>query len=200
NKEEGKYLNSSKGQTEMGKAIAQAIIKYRSSIPDEETVISNGQPPVESPEVAEIPKKANPDLKQQETLEVNKEVKTAVVELAENSPSESTGKNEIPEETKDSKPKVRQLVEKSGVTFKVQIMASAKDLPSNSPEFNGLNRISKEPIKNLIRYLYGETDTYMGAKLLKSNADMKGFTTSYIVAYKEGKRIALQDALKYEDE
>ncbi|NNL39825.1 MAG: N-acetylmuramoyl-L-alanine amidase, partial [Flavobacteriaceae bacterium] len=42
NKEEGKYLNSSKGQTEMGKAIAQAIIKYRSSIPDEETVISNG--------------------------------------------------------------------------------------------------------------------------------------------------------------
>ncbi|WP_369747699.1 N-acetylmuramoyl-L-alanine amidase [Muriicola sp. SD30] len=200
NKEEGKYLNSSKGQAEMGKAIAQAIIKYRSSIPDEETVISNGQPPVASPEVAEIPKKANPDLKQEELLEVNKEVKEAVVEVTEKSSTESAGKNENPEETKENTPKARQLVEKSGVTFKVQIMATARDLPPNSPEFNGLNRISKEPIKNLFRYLYGETDTYMGAKLLKSNADMKGFTTSYIVAYKEGKRIALQDALKYEDE
>lgn len=200
NKEEGKYLNSSKGQTEMGKAIAQAIIKYRSSIPDEETVISNGQPPVESPEVAEISKKANPDIKQEKTLQVNKEAKTAVVEVTEKASSESDGKNEIPEDIKENRPKARQLVEKSGVTFKVQIMATAKDLPPNSPEFNGLNRISKEPIKNLIRYLYGDTDTYMGAKLLKSNADMKGFTTSYIVAYKEGKRIALQDALKYEDE
>ncbi|MEZ2415503.1 N-acetylmuramoyl-L-alanine amidase [Muriicola sp. E247] len=200
NKEEGKYLNSSKGQAEMGKAIAQAIIKYRSSIPDEETVISNGQPPVASPEVAEIPKKANPDLKQEELLEVNKEVKEAVVEVTEKSSTESAGKKENPEETKENKPKARQLVEKSGVTFKVQIMATARDLSPNSPEFNGLNRISKEPIKNLFRYLYGETDTYMGAKLLKSNADMKGFTTSYIVAYKEGKRIALQDALKYEDE
>jgi N-acetylmuramoyl-L-alanine amidase len=79
-------------------------------------------------------------------------------------------------------------------------MATAKNLPSNAAEFNGLNKISKEPVNNLYRYLYGETDTYMGAKLLKSNADMKGFTTSYIVAYKDGKRIALQDALKYEDE
>ena len=90
------------------------------------------------------------------------------------------------------------LVSKGGIIFKVQIMASARNLPLNSAEFNGLNKISKEPINNLYRYLYGETDTYMGAKLLKSNADMKGFTTSYIVAYKEGKRIPLQDALKYE--
>ena len=42
NKEEGKYLNSGKGQVEMGTAIAKAIINYKNSIPDAETVISNG--------------------------------------------------------------------------------------------------------------------------------------------------------------
>ena len=106
---------------------------------------------------------------------------------------------EKPEQV-DNTPDTRMMVSVGGIVFKVQIMATAKDLPLNSSEFNGLNKISKEPVNNLFRYLYGETDTYMGAKLLKSNADMKGFTSSYIVAYKEGKRIPLQDALKYEDD
>lgn len=48
--------------------------------------------------------------------------------------------------------------------------------------------------------MYGNTDSYMGAKLLKANADMKGFTTSFIVAYKKGKRIPLEEALKYLEE
>lgn len=45
--------------------------------------------------------------------------------------------------------------------------------------------------------MYGNTNSYKDAKLLKSNADLKGFTTSYIVAYKDGKRISVQEALKY---
>ncbi|WP_425462152.1 N-acetylmuramoyl-L-alanine amidase family protein [Muriicola soli] len=195
NRDEGRYLNSSKGQAEMGKAIAQAIIKYQKSIPDEETVISNGQLPLESTGKAE-----DPDLKQEEILELKKEPEAEVAKAEDTSSADTTTSKEAPAEIKEDKPKARQMVGKSGVLFKVQIMATAKDLPLNSPEFKGLNKISKEPIKNLFRYLYGETDTYMGAKLLKSNADMKGFTTSYIVAYKGGKRIALQDALKYEDE
>ena len=36
--------NSKKGQTEMGSAIADAIVNYKGSIPDDETVISNGIP------------------------------------------------------------------------------------------------------------------------------------------------------------
>ncbi|MBT8282526.1 MAG: N-acetylmuramoyl-L-alanine amidase [Muriicola sp.] len=195
NNNEGRYLNSSKGQAEMGKAIAQAIIKYQKSIPDEDTVISNGQLQVDSPAKAE-----DPDLKQEESLEVKKEPVAEIAKAEEISTPKAAVKKEVPVEKKEEKPKVRLKVAKSGVLFKVQLMATAKNLPLNSPEFKGLNKISKEPIKNLFRYLYGETDTYMGAKLLKSNADMKGFTTSYIVAYKEGKRIALQDALKYEDE
>lgn len=190
NKEEGKYLNSGKGQVEMGTAIAKAIINYKNSIPDAETVISNETAAKKPEEIIQEVKKTDPDMPKEENLpEVRKNVETA-------EPVSKESREEVEKSTADSE--TRMLVSKGGIIFKVQIMASARNLPLNSAEFNGLNKISKEPINNLYRYLYGETDTYMGAKLLKSNADMKGFTTSYIVAYKEGKRIPLQDALKYE--
>ncbi len=191
NKEEGRYLNSSKGQAEMGKAIAEAILKYRTSIPDEQAVISNGPGQKSQPVVRDVPKQADPDLKSEKTLQTNPEkANSSDSQVAADAKTDEVNEN----------PPARMQVAREGVTFKVQIMASSKNLPPGSPEFKGLNKISKEPVNNLYRYLYGETDTYMGAKLLKNNSDMKGFTTSYIVAYKDGKRIPLDDALKYEDE
>ena len=44
--------------------------------------------------------------------------------------------------------------------------------------------------------MYGSTPSYKDAKLLKSNADIKGYPTSYIVAYKDGVRISVSDAIK----
>lgn len=194
NKEEGRYLNSSKGQDEMGSSIAKAILNYKKSIPDAETVISNGPGSSAPIDIIQEAKNTDPDIKKEEILPIVKE--TVQTTTPTSSIPEEKEKNEkvVPD------PKTKMLVSVGGILFKVQIMATAKDLPLNSSEFKGLNKISKEPVNNLYRYLYGETDTYMGAKLLKSNADMKGFTTSYIVAYKEGKRIPLQDALKYEDD
>ena len=48
----------------------------------------------------------------------------------------------------------------------------------------------------MFRILYGNTPSYEEAKLLKANADLKGYTSSYIVAYKNGKRIPLKEALQ----
>jgi N-acetylmuramoyl-L-alanine amidase len=84
----------------------------------------------------------------------------------------------------------------SKIVFKVQLMASGKDLPLVPSNFKGLRTISKEPYKNLYRYLYGETRSYREAKMLQSNASSSGYTTSYIVAYKEGIRIPIAEALK----
>jgi len=79
-------------------------------------------------------------------------------------------------------------------------MASAKDLELKPQNFKGLGRISQEPYKNLYRYMYGITNSYKEAEMLKSNADIKGYTSSYIVAYKEGVRIPLTEDLKYVSE
>lgn len=200
NKDEGRYLNSGKGQLEIGSAIAKAIINYKNSIPDADTVISNetaNKAAEEVKQAEEVKKEVkNPD------PDIQKEVKLPIAkEMVESTESVSSVPKEKAVEAKIEKDeKTKEQVAKAGIIFKVQLMATTKDLTTNSSEFKGLNKISKEPIKNLFRYLYGETDTYKGAKLLKSNADKKGFTTSYIVAYKEGMRIPLQDALKYEDD
>ena len=195
NKEEGRYLNSGKGQNEMGMAIADAILNYRNSIPDDASVISNGGGKTVVRDVNAEIKKPETVAKDAETATEN-EMKKEVVQAIKEAEKTETPKTEEKTDT----PKQRMLVSKGGIIFKVQLMASSKDLPLTSAEFKGLNKISKEPVNKLFRYLYGDTNTYTGAKLLKANADQKGFTSSYIVAYKEGKRIPLEDALKYEED
>ena len=86
------------------------------------------------------------------------------------------------------------------VIFKVQLLASSKVIPLESKNFNGLGTLSKEPIRDLYRYMYGSTSSYEAAKRLKSDADSKGYPTSYIVAYKDGQRIAVKEARKYVNE
>ena len=85
---------------------------------------------------------------------------------------------------------------KSNVVFKVQLLASAKSIPLQPERFNGLDVLSREPYKNLYRYMYGEASTLEDAEKLKKIADSKGYPTSFIVAYKNGKRVTIAQALK----
>ena len=212
NKSEGAFLNSKAGQSQMGTAIAEAILKYKSAVqagiaqqPErlvEEEVVQKKDElkeeivaqkeielPVESstPPVQEELKETIPMVvkKEPEEKEVDKTVTEAPVQKTE---EEAVVVAPI---AKSDKP-----VSKPQVNFKVQIMASAKDLDLKPQNFKGLGRISKEPYKNLYRYMYGVTNSYKEAEMLKSEADIKGYTSSYIVAYKEGVRIPLTEALK----
>ena len=173
NKNEGSYLNSKKGQGEMGKAIADAILAYKNEIGlGFETTA--GTTKIEDAEVAvNVPEVTKPD----ETPQKEEPVITTP-------PKEETK----PVSITSSNP--------SGVVFKVQLMASGKSIPLKGENFNGLDQLSKEPYKNLFRYLYGNASTMEEAKQLKANADAKGYTTSYIVAYKNGNRVPLSQAIK----
>jgi len=114
-----------------------------------------------------------------------------IIEQAEKEITEVAEVKEVPRETA--------IPEKTSpdIIFKVQIMASSKDIPLHAENFKGLNTLSKESFNNLYRYMYGSTDSHFQATLLKSNADAKGYTTSYIVAYRNGERISETEALKY---
>ncbi|MGB5460365.1 MAG: N-acetylmuramoyl-L-alanine amidase, partial [Eudoraea sp.] len=90
-----------------------------------------------------------------------------------------------------------EVVSDSEIVFKVQLLASSRVLPLLPEEFNGLSSLSTERHNNIVRYMYGKTNSYSQAKLFKANADAKGYETSFIVAYKEGKRIPVTEALKY---
>ncbi|WP_418501191.1 N-acetylmuramoyl-L-alanine amidase family protein [Flagellimonas sp.] len=172
NKSEGGYLNSKKGQDEMGTAIADAILAYKAEmgIGGDASVgtpaIKEAKTPTTVPEVVEQKEETAAKEVQQE-----KETTVATVPVKE--------KEEVA------------IDSKTNVVFKVQLMASAKNIPLKGENFNGLDQLSKEPYKNLFRYLYGNASTLEDAKRLKAKADAKGYTTSYIVAYKNGDRVPL---------
>tara|TARA_R110002073_G_scaffold31871_5_gene97336 strand:- start:1397 stop:2485 length:1089 start_codon:yes stop_codon:yes gene_type:complete len=82
------------------------------------------------------------------------------------------------------------------ITFKVQIAAGARKLETKPYNFNGLRGVSSESIGNGYKYFYGDTSNYNTIKKYKEEALEKGYTSSFIVAYKNGKRINISDALK----
>lgn len=82
------------------------------------------------------------------------------------------------------------------VIFKVQIAASSKALDTKPYNFKGLNNISRTKKNNLYKYFYGETSNYNTIKKLEEEAKTAGFKTCYIVAFKDGKKISLTEALK----
>lgn len=82
------------------------------------------------------------------------------------------------------------------VTFKVQIAASSRKLEPKPYNFKGLSNISREYLGSLYKYYYGETSDYEIAKRLKNEAKSKGYSSCFIVAYKNGERITVEEALK----
>lgn len=228
NKSEGAFLNSKAGQSQMGTAIAEAILKYKNSVQ-----MSTEEQPQEIAMVEEVQKMDEPIEKEVvqkmdehiEKEKVQKDIETAVE--SPTPPVQEEPKEIIPVVVKkepevsvvDKKvieapvkkttedngivspiPKTDNPVSKPKVIFKVQIMASVKDYELKPQNFKGLGRLSREPYKNLYRYMYGITNSYQEAEMLKTNAHVKGFDSSFIVAYKEGVRIPLTEALKYVSE
>jgi len=215
NKDEGAYLNSKKGQSEMGTAIANAILDYKVQTQNNVAPSFNEPEPIEANAndtvVASIEKaeeineaadeKTDGVVVKEETPTAIKEESEVVVELPEikpDAPAVVKPAENVVEKKEEVVPdeKVIEENKKKDIIFKVQLMASGKNLPLTSENFNGLGRLSKEPYKNLFRYLYGETGSYREAEMMKSNAAIKGYPTAYIVAYKNGERISVPEALK----
>ena len=83
-----------------------------------------------------------------------------------------------------------------GVIFKVQLSASVKKVELDSKNFKGLKNISIFQTKNLYKYMYGETSNYEEGKKLLQEAKSKGYKNAYLIAFKDGKSITIQDAIK----
>ncbi|NRB82160.1 MAG: N-acetylmuramoyl-L-alanine amidase [Winogradskyella sp.] len=87
-----------------------------------------------------------------------------------------------------------QYVNNEAITYKVQIAASSRDLEPKSYNFRGLVNLSKEKTGRLYKYYYGSTLDLEEAKLLQEEAKSKGYTSSFLVGFKDGKKI---DISKY---
>jgi len=199
NANEGAYLNSKKGQSEMAAAIAEAVLEYKNglqtvSLEALTTAVKESPVVTKTAEVKEIPVAANAveakniekkkeDAAENQTNEASSVVATPVVKTL--SPSAPMVENK--KETVKINP---------GIVFKIQLMAVSKKIPLTADNFKGLSDISTEPVGSLHRYFYGKTLDYKQAKDLLIQAVNAGYLNAFVAAYENGTKISLTKALE----
>jgi N-acetylmuramoyl-L-alanine amidase len=137
NRNEGRYLNSKRGQQQMGKAISDAINSYVNH------------------------------LKLNTIVEVPKEVET-----------KSTVTNDI--------------------EFKIQIASGKNKIATKSYNFKGLKNIQRVKVGAYYKYYYGNTSKYKEVSKSLKTIKQKGYTSAFIVAFKNEEKISVVEAKKME--
>lgn len=167
NPKEGAFLDSEEGQMEMAQAIADAIISY---------------------------KKEYFGLASNESYEDKPSKK--VVEITPKD-SSKTSKSVTKTEKVVVEKEVEPVAETGQVIYKIQIAASSKKMDVLPENFKGLKNISvSNDGGTLYKYMYGSTTDYSIAKQNLSEAKSKGYESAYIIAFKNGKKITIQEALQ----
>ncbi|MDN3723518.1 N-acetylmuramoyl-L-alanine amidase [Aequorivita sp. SDUM287046] len=83
-----------------------------------------------------------------------------------------------------------------GIHFKVQLAATSKKLDTKASNFKGLKDVVRTKEDGLYKYYYGDTSDYNKIQVMKTFVQQKGFPSAYIVAYKNGKKVNVQEVLK----
>jgi len=93
---------------------------------------------------------------------------------------------------KPTKPKTRIV---KGVDFRVQIASGTKKLKTAPYNFKGLKGVDRIKIGSHHKYFYGKTSDYVKVKEMQKLAREKGFTSAFVVAFKNEKKISVKKAL-----
>ena len=101
----------------------------------------------------------------------------------------------ITQDEVDAAIKVSQEKIYEDVTFKVQLAAGSKEIATKAYNFKGLKNVAREKFGTLYKYFYGSTSNYTEIQLLKTFAQEKGYTSAYVVAFKDGQKVKLSEVL-----
>jgi N-acetylmuramoyl-L-alanine amidase len=84
----------------------------------------------------------------------------------------------------------------NGVVFKIQIATSSKKLALKPENFKGIKDVAIYEAGGLYRYTVGQEKNMTDANRLQVQLRAKGFKDAFVVAFSEGKRIAISKALQ----
>jgi N-acetylmuramoyl-L-alanine amidase len=80
--------------------------------------------------------------------------------------------------------------------FKVQIASGSRKLETHAYNFNGLENVERVQVGSSYKYYLGATSDYSKIKELLQLAKSKGYTSAFIVAFKNGDKVSVGDVLK----
>lgn len=107
--------------------------------------------------------------------------------------------NTVVSNTSDSNPVSIENEVKSidkSVVFKVQIASGSRKLATKSYNFKGLKNVERVKVSNLYKYYIGKTSDYSKIIEFLKLAKNKGYTSSFVVAFKNGKKVPIQQVVK----
>ena len=165
--DEEAFLNSQNGIRKMSQSIYNAFVAYK------QKHIKSGHT------------EAQPD----ETTAIESAAESDIALLTEEEQVEEKNKQSAPKPAMDA-----QTEEENRPVFKVQLIATARQIPTGSTRFKGLSPISFYKEGAYYKYTYGETTDYQEAVKMR-NQVKEDFEDAFIVAFKSGKKIPLNDAI-----
>jgi len=199
NANEGAYLNSTNGQTDMAASIAEAVLEYKSGL---QSVSLEGLSNVLKEKPASVNTESTKEISEVNATSVEKNTVEKKQDAVENQTNEAPSEAvvsvvktlsqgaSIKENTNES------VKSNSSIVFKIQLMAVSKKIPLVASNFKGLSDISTEPVGSLFRYFYGNTTDYKQAKDLLIKAVNAGYLNAFVAAYENGTKISLTKALE----
>lgn len=120
------------------------------------------------------------------------EKKQEVVEQKEVESKEEPKKNKKDKKREDE-------IKEEGVVFKVQIATSSVKKELVPENFNGVENVGLYEAGGLYRYTVGQEKNMGDANTLQLQLKEKGFTDAFIVAFKNGVRIPISEAIKLQE-
>lgn len=175
NQAEERFLNSESGSSSLANGLFRAFLAYKQEHELRLTGKSNVTiPPIEHLSQEEPEEKRDTDI----TVASNSVKKTATSPTTSN----ATGLT-------------RNVQSGSSLKFAVQILTSSKPLPANDKRFKGLKPVENYKENGLYKYTYGTSDDYN--KVLRSKKEITDkFKDAFIIAFKDGKKINVNEAIK----
>ena len=110
-------------------------------------------------------------------------------------PEKTSAEIPIVLETSKQKEEIK-VDEVNGIVYKVQISASGTKLELLPKNFKGLDPTFVIAENGLYKYYYAQSTSFEEAKQNLAVAKSKGYESAFIVPFKNGKKISIQEALK----
>ena len=93
-------------------------------------------------------------------------------------------------------PKKTVINARENIKFKVQIASGARKLTVQSYNFKGLKGVERVKVGRGYKYYLGNTSSYTSIVKKLKKAKRKGYSSAFIVAFKNGKKVSVTAALK----